>query len=39
VSNLIWVSSRHGLDRAANGGFAPCLENSCLSENDPGTDI
>jgi hypothetical protein len=32
------VGSRHGSDRAANGGFASLLENSCHSGTDPITD-
>uniref|UniRef100_UPI0035933F68 hypothetical protein n=1 Tax=Blastomonas sp. TaxID=1909299 RepID=UPI0035933F68 len=35
LNDLLWVGSRHGSDRAANGGFAPLSKNSCGSANDP----
>jgi hypothetical protein len=38
VNDRLWVGSRHGSDRAANGCFAPLLTNSCRSAIDPEVD-
>jgi hypothetical protein len=35
VYGALWVGIRHNSDRAASGGFAPLLKNSCRSANDP----
>lgn len=39
VNDLVWVGSSRDSDRAANGGFASFLENSCRSGIDPGAEI
>jgi hypothetical protein len=35
VNDRVWVESRRGSDRVADGGFAPLLKNSCRSASDP----
>jgi hypothetical protein len=39
INDRRWVGSRHGSDRAADGGFASLLKNSCRSAVDPIADV
>lgn len=39
LNDRLWVGFRHGSDQAANGGFAPLLENCCHSAIDPITVV
>lgn len=35
VNDRVWLGSGNGSDRAADGGFASLLKNSCRSASDP----